>query len=168
MLEILSFLGGGLFRLAPEFMKIWDRKNERAHEIAMLDKNLEVEKHRSTAAAQKAEIEQRGALAVQEIQAMIEALKGQFTPTPTTGIKWLDIWNGIWDGLSKSVRPVLTYWYCIIAYGTYKAALFTMLIKRDFEWDNAILQLWTSQDHQVMWSIIGFWFVDRALKYVGK
>ena len=35
-------------------------------------------------------------------------------------------------------------------------------------WEDAITEIWTPQDHQVMVSILGFWFVDRALKYVGK
>jgi hypothetical protein len=42
------------------------------------------------------------------------------------------------------------------------------MLAQDFAWDEAVLQLWTPQDHQVMWSIIGFWFVDRALKHMGR
>ena len=42
MLETLfGGLLGGLFRLAPEFLKWLDRKGERAHELALLNAEME-------------------------------------------------------------------------------------------------------------------------------
>ena len=168
MMEIFSFITGGLFRLAPEIMKVWDRANERKHELEMLGRQVEADKARSDARFQLAELEGKVHLSVAELQAMMTAHQQQAAPIARTGIRWIDGINGLMEGLSKSVRPVLTYWYCVAAYGAYKLVLYRQMIAQDFAWDEAVLQLWTPQDHQVMWSIIGFWFVDRALKHMGR
>lgn len=41
---LLGTLFGGLFRLAPEALKWLDRKDERTHELAMFDKQLEADR----------------------------------------------------------------------------------------------------------------------------
>ena len=51
MLDILSggLLGsifGGLFRMAPEVLKFFDKKNERAHELLMFSRQCELEQLR--------------------------------------------------------------------------------------------------------------------------
>ena len=48
---ILGSLLGGVFRLIPEVLKSFDKKNERSHELSMFDKQCDVEKTRG---AQKA------------------------------------------------------------------------------------------------------------------
>lgn len=45
---LLGGLLGGAFRLTPEILKWIDRKGERSHELAIKDKNLELEKLRSS------------------------------------------------------------------------------------------------------------------------
>jgi hypothetical protein len=66
------------------------------------------------------------------------------------------------------VRPVLTYWYCVAGYGAYKTATYFIILSTGASWSNAITVLWTPQDQAVMMSIIGFWFVDRALRHQTK
>ena len=51
MLELLSggifgSLLGGIFRLAPEVLKFFDKKNERQHEMAMFSRQCELEQIR--------------------------------------------------------------------------------------------------------------------------
>ena len=43
---IFGSLLGGIFRLAPEVLKYFDKKNERQHELSMFDKQCELEKVR--------------------------------------------------------------------------------------------------------------------------
>ena len=45
---LLGGLLGGVFRLAPEVLKWFDRKSERGHELAMQDKALEFDRMRGT------------------------------------------------------------------------------------------------------------------------
>ena len=43
---IFGSLLGGVFRLVPEVLKSFDKKNERSHELSMFDKQCDVEKTR--------------------------------------------------------------------------------------------------------------------------
>jgi len=83
---------------------------------------------------------------------------------PLTGNKWLDTAVVLADVASSFVRPMLTYWYCVAAYGMYKIASLYILLEQQVGWKEAVVTLWTPNDHAVMFSIIGFWFVDRALR----
>ena len=51
---LLGTLFGGLFRMALEVLKWVDRKDERAHELAMFDKQLEADKLKGDQAQQLA------------------------------------------------------------------------------------------------------------------
>ena len=42
---ILGSVLGGVFRLVPEVIKYFDKKNERQHELAMFDKQCDLEKN---------------------------------------------------------------------------------------------------------------------------
>src|SRR5574341_1452779 len=128
MIEILSFIFGGLFRLAPKLMEMREKALDRQHEREML------------------------------------TLQMQAVQSQKTGNWLIDFLNGLADAMSKSVRPVLTYWYCVAAYGLYKAATLYLILQSGASWANAASLLWTPNDHAVMFSIIGFWFVDRAIR----
>lgn len=164
MIEIFGMLLGGLFRLAPEASRLIEGASQRKHEREMLKANIEADKLRAELAMQsmekQGEINQR----IAEMGAMVEALKGQMKQSNLTGYKWLDIILGLVDAANKAVRPILTYWYCVAAYGAYKVASYYMILSAGSSWQNAITMLWTTQDYGVMWSIIGFWFVDRAIR----
>ena len=43
---VLGSLIGGAFRLAPELLKWLDKKNERQHELAMFERQVDLEKTR--------------------------------------------------------------------------------------------------------------------------
>lgn len=43
---VFGGLIGGLFRLAPEVLKYFDKKNERQHEMAMFSRQCELEQIR--------------------------------------------------------------------------------------------------------------------------
>lgn len=165
MFEALSFIIGGLFRLAPEVFKLFNASSERKHERAMLELQIKADELRAKAEVQKAEMQGEIQQQLAEIQAMIDALKSQGAASvQRTGIKWIDAMIAILEAMNISVRPVLTYWYCVIAYGAYKVASYYMILATGASWMNAVTTLWTPQDQAVMFSIIGFWFVDRAIR----
>jgi hypothetical protein len=86
--------------------------------------------------------------------AMVEALKAQAVPS---GVRWI-------DALSSSVRPVLTYWWCV---GLYTAAkVITVVVAWQATPQLATLAplLLTDFDRMVVSSMVAFWFVDRALR----
>ena len=49
LMTLLSLFGGGLMRALPEFVALWNKKTDNAHELAMLDKQAELEKTRAVA-----------------------------------------------------------------------------------------------------------------------
>lgn len=163
-MEILSFVFGGIFRIVPEIMKLVDRQKDRDHEVKMFDLQIQADKLRGEIAmasmTARAELQQQ----LVEVQAMVEANKAQAVSHKKTGIWLVDVALGFAEALSALVRPVLTYWYCVFAYGTYKAAVLSLVLSTGATWQNAVTQLWTPMDEAVMLSIIGFWFVDRALR----
>lgn len=164
MFEILSFVFGGLFRLAPKLMEMHERKLDREHERAMLTLQFDLDKKRADLAMQAEEKRAETQQQIAELQAMITALQAQGQQFKSTGNKLVDTLMGLAEALSKSVRPVLTYWYCVAAYGAYKVGTFYIILSAGSSWANAITLLWTPNDHAVMFSIIGFWFVDRAIR----
>lgn len=154
MLELISVLGGALIRFLPSLMSFFEKKQDNAHELALLEKNLALEKQRGL--NRETEI---AAMTNQAVEAnwstgLVEALKAQ---TQVTGDKWL-------DRLNVSVRPVLTYWWCIVMYTAGKM----VLIYSAFDNNAPLLQFYSilleDFDRGVVGSIVGFWFVDRALR----
>ena len=164
MIEILSFVFGGLFRLAPKLMEMRERKLDRDHERAMLTLQMQADEKRAQLAMQAEEKRAETQQQIAELQAMITALQSQGQGLKRTGNKYIDAMLAFAEFASAMVRPVLTYWYCVIAYGAYKTASFYMILSTGSSWANAVTLLWTPNDHAVMFSIIGFWFVDRAIR----
>ena len=73
---LIGTLFGGLFRLAPEVLKWMDAKNDRAHELAMFDKQLEADRLRATSDIDKINAQSSAAMGVEEIRAIIEGDQG--------------------------------------------------------------------------------------------
>lgn len=154
MLELLGLLGGGVFRIIPLVMDFFKQKQDMAHELRMLAANLEMEKQRGL--NRDLEIQAMTAQAVDTRWAdgLVEALRGQMQ---VTGDKWL-------DRLNVSVRPILTYWWTIFMYTGAKIVMIVVAWQADEKLANFAPLLLTDFDRGVVGSIIGFWFVDRALR----
>ena len=152
MLELIGVIVGGIFRLIPEGLKLIQAKRDQAHELAMLDKQLAVDQARATQQIDLAHVNQQGAIAQGEMSALLEVLR-----QPPTGLKFI-------DALSASVRPVLTYWHCLVLYTAAK----TLLVIGAFQANLTLAQLagliLTDFDRQIVGSIFGFWFLDRSLR----
>jgi hypothetical protein len=153
MLEtLLGGLLGGLFRLAPEVLKIFDRKNERAHELSMQDKALEYEKVKGSQKMNEIGAQAQADWNVGSLQALRDAISAQGT---LTGIGWV-------DALSSSVRPIITYWFMAL-YCAAKAATFAAIFHSSGDWMVAAHATWTEADMALWAGIINFWFLGRVL-----
>lgn len=165
MFEAFGLVFGGLLRFAPEILKYLNGKQDRAHEQVMLTLQIQADTARAQLAIQSAEKQGLIAERTTELQALVEAVKAEGTKVFTaTGNKWTDRILAFAEMLSAPVRAILTYWYCIAIYGSYKVASFALLMKGNAAWDKAITALYTPQDGAIMMSIISFWFVDRSLR----
>lgn len=165
MLELLGALFGGLFRLAPLGIELLKTRQENNHELALLDANERLEKQRGI--NRENEIREIGAAGEQMAwaQGLVEALKNA-TPPPVVdqGSWWLNFLNGI----NVSVRPFLTYWWCIVLHTGNKMLLAYIALSEKTPLRDLAPLIYTDFDRGVVGSIIGFWFVDRALRSYGK
>ncbi len=152
---LIGGLLGGAFRLAPEVLKWLDRNGERSHELAMQDKALEFEKLRGAQRMGEIGASADAAWNTGAIEALKEAVAAQGRPS---GVKWV-------DGLSSSVRPVLTYWFMLL-YCAAKTAAFVAAITAGAGWGSAVQSAWTEADQALWAGVLNFWFIGRVFDRV--
>lgn len=152
---LLGSLFGGFFRLGPELFKFLDAKADRAHELAMFDKQLDADKQKGQLTLDQINAQAAATISADELQALIEATKAQAVQT---GIRWV-------DALSSLMRPMLTFWWAIVLYSAALGAEFyTLVYVSHVPLINAVMQLWGPDEKAIVASIMSFWFVDRALR----
>lgn len=151
---VLGSLLGGVFRLAPEFLKWLDRKNERAHELAMFDRQCQLEQARGD--QKLAEIGAQRDLAIDSgvISALQAALNQQTDMVKAAG-GWV-------ASLSASVRPMMTY-YLLALYGAVKTASMILATDAGGSVAEVLTQHWTADDMTLLCGVVNYWIMDRTL-----
>lgn len=147
--SIFGGLLGGVFRLVPEVLKYFDAKNERAHELAMQDKQLEFAKLQGLQKIQEAQIQAEAV----DIAALKDVLVAQ---AKLTGNKFIDFINSF-------VRPYLAYTMSFLYFGvkiTYGIALF----QEGASSYEIAKSLYTPDDQALFWGIVNFYFLDRVIR----
>lgn len=148
---ILGSIFGGLFRLAPEVLKFFDRANDRKHELAMFEIQTDLEKVRG-----EYRLEERYAShSIHQLDAIQAAFKEQAS-TAASSYPWV-------AALSALVRPVVTY----ILFGLYigvKAGLIVYGAQQGAVWHELLQQNWTVEDFAMLNMILTFWFVGRSIE----
>lgn len=156
MLEtLLGGVFGGVLRLAPELFKIFDKKNERAHELAMLNAEMEFTKLRGEIAMRQTE----AAMTVAELDTMAEAFKEQSKTAANAG--------KIVSAVSALVRPFVTYLF-VFLFAAVKVASYLIALQQGGDWKNVLVTLWGVDDMAVLNMILSFWFVGRVYERTRK
>lgn len=163
MLELLSggifgSLLGGIFRLAPEVLKFFDKKNERQHEMAMFSRQCELEQIRGQQKLAEIGAERDKALDVGVMDAFNAAIHQQAEMAKAAG--------GWAASLSASVRPVVTYWVILLwsfvhLWYAWNAWTNGAVPKEVFE------TMMTADFMALVSGTINYWFLDRTLKQRG-
>lgn len=153
--SLLGSLLGGVLRIAPEFLKFFDRKNERQHELALLSAEMEFAKVRGEIAMRQTE----AVMTVAEMDAIGLALKEQGETAKAAG-KWV-------AGISALVRPLVTYWV-VGLYTAHKVAAMQMAHEQSGSWQEVFVTSWTAQDMGMLSMILSFWFVGRVWERANK
>ena len=146
---LLGGVFGGVLRLAPEIFKIFDKKNERAHELRMVQAEMEFAKIRGEIAMRQVE----AAMTMAEVDAIGEAFKEQSQTAKNAG-KFV-------SAISALVRPTVTYAFLGL-YAAVKIAAFMIAIDQNGDWKEVLIQMWGSDDLAVFNMVISFWFVGRV------
>jgi hypothetical protein len=147
---LLGGVFGGLLRLAPEAFKLFDRANERKHELAMLGAEMEFARLRGEISMRQTEAQ----MTMAELDAIGEAFKEQSSTAQAAG--------SFVAAISAMVRPTVTYAF-VIAYFAVKVAMYLLALEQGGEWKEVIVLLWTNDDVTILFSILSFWFVSRTL-----
>jgi hypothetical protein len=146
---LLGGVFGGVLRLAPEVFRILDKKNERAHELRLLEAEMEFAKVRGEIAMRQTE----ATMTMAEMDTMAEAFKEQSRTAQAAG--WFVA------GLSAMVRPTVTYLFLAL-YAAVKVAAFLIAMEQGGNWKDVLTSMWGSDDLAVFNMIISFWFVGRV------
>ena len=152
---LLGGLLGGLFRMAPEVLKWLDRNGERSHELSMQDKAIEFEKLRGAQRMSEIGASADAAWNTGALETLRDAVRAQ---GEKSGVTWV-------DGLSSSVRPVLTYWFMAL-YCSAKTAAFVAALTGGADWGTAVLRSWTEADQALWAGVLNFWFLGRVFDRV--
>lgn len=140
---------GGVFRLVPEFLKIWDAKDSRKHELAMLDREFEFAKLRAEREMHTVDAQVDKA----HLEALGSALDGQAKMAVAGG--------KVAAFLSALVRPLVTYWF-VVLYSSVKIAMMIVAYEQSADWKAVLIESWNPEDMGIFSGIITFWFVSRS------
>lgn len=156
MLEsLLGGVFGGVLRLAPEVFKIFDKKNERLHELRMLEAEMEFAKVKGEIAMRQTEAQ----MTMAEMDTMAEAFKEQSRTAQAAG-KFV-------AAISALVRPTVTYMFLGL-YAAVKVAAYLIAVQQGGDWKEVLTSMWGADDLAVFNMILSFWFVGRVYERSGK
>lgn len=147
--SLLGGVFGGLLRLAPEVFKVFDRANERKHELAMLSAEMEFAKVRGEIAMRQTE----ATMTMAEMETMAEAFKEQSRTAQAAG--------KVVAAISALVRPTVTYMFLAL-YAAVKVAAFLIALEQGGNWKDVLITMWGADDLAVFNMILSFWFVGRV------
>lgn len=146
MLLTLLSAGLGFFTsLVPEIIRLFKDKADKAHELALLDKQLEFSKAASSQKIQEIKVQGEQS----EIVSLIENQK-------PIGVPWV-------DALSASVRPVITYCFFIVFAIIKILSLYYLMDTQGLIAVDAFKIVWDEESQALFTAIIAFWFGSRAI-----
>jgi hypothetical protein len=151
---IFGSLLGGVFRLAPEVMKFFDKKNEREHELLMFSQQCQLEQLRGSQKLAEIGAQREATVDAGVMNAFNSAIEQQ-----TEMVKAAGGWAA---SLSASVRPVMTY-YLLAMYGAIKMAAMMLAYYHGQALTEVLAKSWGSDDMALLTGVINYWMIDRSL-----
>lgn len=155
MIAFLSALLGFGSSILPEFFKQAQDKRDKAHELALLERQAALEAMRSAA----------------DLEKTIElALGAQATAVQESYRADVQANQGSWvAAYSASVRPTITYAFFLL-YALVKFSQFWLLMNPSLPWQTtqtiaqALAAIWTDEDVAIFSAVVAFWFGDRMIR----
>ena len=151
---VIGSVLGGVFRLAPEVLKYFDKKNERLHELSMFSRQCELEQLRGAQKLAEIGAVREAAVDVGVMDAFNAAINQQAEMVKAAG--------GWAASLSASVRPVMTY-YLLVLYGTAKTAAMVLAYYHGQALTEVLAKSWGPDDMALLTGVINYWMIDRSL-----
>lgn len=151
---VLGGLLGGAFRLIPEVIKYFDKKDERKHELAMFSQQCDLEKLRGAQKLAEIGAAREAAIDTGLMTAFNSAIKQQADMAIAAG--------GWAAALSATVRPIMTF-YLLAMYGATKVCFIIMSVMDHLPVVQAIASNWTADDMALLTGVVNYWMIDRSL-----
>jgi len=146
MLTLLGSLLGFISSTFPDLLKLWQDKQDRKHELQILDRQMEQMRlghnQRLDEIAINADVSQSLALYKHDSQ--------------PSGVTWV-------DGLRASVRPVITYGFFILFAWVKLSAVVLLMNQGGLSINEALIQIWGAETQALFAGILSFWFGSRSL-----
>ncbi|CAB4195816.1 hypothetical protein UFOVP1299_36 [uncultured Caudovirales phage] len=150
MFTLLGSLLGFVSSVVPSILKLFTDKADKAHELAIMDKQLEMQ--RAGAVQRLEEI---------NVQADIAESQALYKSVVPSGVPWV-------DALSGTVRPVITYAFFALFMGVKGYGLLAIM-DNGVDVGTALMLIWDVETAALFAAIMSFWFGGRALhKMRGK
>lgn len=146
MLTLLGSLLGFLSSTFPEFLKLFRDSQDRKHELAILDRQMEQQRLGHTQRLEEIQI----AADIAESQALYS-----YANHPT-GLPW-------GEALQSSVRPVITYAFFLVFAVVKVSALLMMLHTDGVTLTAALLATWDEETQALFAAVMSFWFGSRQI-----
>ncbi len=140
MLTILSALLGFVSSSFPEVVKLFQDRQDKKHELILMNKQIELQKMNMRMRLDEVRIEGEAT----EMKALYESTR--------TNVAWVDAFAG-------TVRPVLAYAFILMFILT--KLPFILLMPENLYNIELIELLWTESDSCIFSSIIAFYFGSR-------
>ena len=146
MLTIFASLIGFISSALPEFLKSWQDKKDREHELEILDRQMEQMRLGHTQRLEEISVNAD----IAESQALY---KHDSLPS---GVTWV-------DGLRASVRPMITYAFFLLFAAVKVSALYVLVVEQGNNVYIALPKIWDPETQALFAGIISFWFGARNL-----
>jgi len=152
---LLGSIFGGLFRLAPEILKLFDRVNERKHELNMFRLQTDLEKLRGQFKVEERYVD----YSIQQLDTIKAAFQEQQATAKQAG--------RFVSAISALVRPGIT-WAVFGMYAAVKAATLVLAFQSQAPWYEVIVAVWDADDFALFNMILTFWFIGRSIEKYQK
>ena len=152
MLTAISAIIGFFGSIVPQLLKFWQQREDRKHELAILEKQIEAQKVLGTQRLEEVGIKAD----TEETLAILKAAEPKIT-----GVRWIDGIAGLYN---STVRPTITYgffiMYALVKYANYASV---KSFYSNLTWYQVVDKMWTEADMAIFCTIISFWFGSRAM-----
>lgn len=153
-LTLLSGIFGGLLRLAPELLKWLDRKDDRAHELDMQDKQLEFLKLQGQTRVDEIQVRGDVDTTIEQLKTIAELNRSQ-ADMAVAGGKFAAAVNSL-------VRPLITL-FVFGLWGAHTIAVMLYAYNATGDLVDTLVNAWTADDASLLSMIGSFYFVGRVL-----
>ncbi len=146
MLTLLGSLLGFATSFAPKIFDFFQERADRAHELAMIDRQME-------------QMKLGGELRLQEINAQADIAQAKAIYRHDSSIK-----SATWvDNLRGSVRPIITYLLVVTFIAIKGAGLYALIVIEGIAIYQALPAIGDDQFNAMLAAVISFWFGSRAM-----